>query len=217
MNSVARRKLLWGRVGTGLPKTGKGFTFIEVMIAVAVFAVISGICFAALSQYLKVREGIDKSYAEMQQLQQTFALIERDLRFMVNRPVRDEYGDIEHAFMSEDEGLDDGLFRITVSSPDFTQASGTELRRIQWRLEDGDLYRDAWLVLDRVQDSEPQSRLILENVDQVDLTRYQWDDQSGLQTAIDAVEQGLPYGIELNFTLDNGKKYRRLFDLANGQ
>ena len=72
----------------------KGFTFIEVMVAVAIFGVISSICFAALSQYLKVREGIERSNREIQQLQRAFSLMERDLRFLVNRPVRDEYGDL---------------------------------------------------------------------------------------------------------------------------
>lgn len=197
-------------------RSQNGFTFIEVMVSVGVFAVIATICYATLSQYLKVREGLEVNHRELQLIQRTFTLLERDLRYMVNRPVRAEYGDSEAAFLSEIGAIEGELFRITVSEPDVEVPGNTSLRRIAWRLVDGVLYRDSWLVLDRVQDSEPQSRLVLRGISRVDILHYQWTDELGVQQLFELEPNVMPYATELLITLDGDKNYRRVFDLANG-
>jgi len=143
-------------------------------VAIGIFAVISSMSYATLSQFLIVRDGVEASQREMRQLQQTFTLFERDFRFMVARPVRDEFGDAETAVVFESGDIEGEIIRMTVSEPDTAVAGSSRLRRIGWRLQDGDLYRDTWLVLDRVQDSEPVTRLILREVSQVELLAYEW-------------------------------------------
>lgn len=194
----------------------RGFTFIEVMVSIGIFAVIATICYATLSQYLTVRDGVEKNRAALQSLQRTFTLLERDLRFMLARSVRDEYGDPESAFLLDDEGRPGELVRMTVSAPASTASGRTVLQRVSWRVADGDLYRDAWQVLDRVQDSEPVSRRVLSGIAQLEMRTLQWTDESGVREAVDPVPGTMPYGIELVVSLNNGKSYRRLFDLANG-
>jgi len=194
----------------------RGFTFIEVMVAVGIFAVIATVCYATLSQYLKVSENLAASNTEIRQLQRTFTLIERDFRFMVNRPVRNEYGDNEAAFISESDSVDGEILRVTVSEPSSEIPGTTSLSRIGWRLVDGTLYRDRWRVLDRVQDSEPQSVLVLTGVAAVQLISYVWNDDEGVQPLFDNSVNQLPYGAELIVQMDDEKEYRRLFDLANG-
>jgi len=194
----------------------RGFTFIEVMVAVGIFAVIATVCYATVSQYLKVTEALDESTLKTRQLQRTFTLIERDFRFMVNRPVRDEYGDQEAAFMSETDSVEGEILRVTVSEPSSDIPGWTQLSRIGWRLVDGSLYRDRWLVLDRVQDTLPQSVLVLTGVAGVQLVNYEWSDDAGVQPLFDDTGNELPYATELVVQMDDDKEYRRLFDLANG-
>jgi general secretion pathway protein J len=194
----------------------RGFTFIEVLVAVGVFAVVSSISYATLSQYLKVREGVSASNLELRQLQRAFSLLDRDLRFLVNRPVRDGFGDPEPAWLANGNSVDGELFRMTVSEPDFSVQGGTRLSRVAWRLVDGDLYRDTWLVLDRVQDSEPVSRLILRGIRDIALQTYAWDQIQGVQQRFDDAAAGVPYAVEFTLSTDDDKTFRRLFDLANG-
>ena len=194
----------------------RGFTFIEVLVAVGVFAVVSSISYATLSQYLRVREGVSQSNLDLRQLQRTFSLLERDLRFMVDRPVRDGFGDPEPAWLVNGDSLDGELFRMTVSEPDFSVQGGTRLTRVAWRLVDGDLYRDAWSVLDRVQDSEPASRLVLRGVSDIGVLTYSWDRTQGVQQRFDGDSAGIPYAVELTVAMDDDRTFRRLFDLANG-
>ncbi len=187
-----------------------------MLVAIGIFAVISSISYATLSQFLKVRDGVEDSLQEMRELQQTFTLFERDFRFMVSRPVRDEYGDLEQAVLFDGGGLEGELIRMTVSEPDVAVIGSSRLRRVGWRLVDGDLYRDSWLVLDRVQDSEPVSRLVLRDVRQVEVLAYEWEEGAGVKQLLDAEPAQLPYAAELLVTLENEREYRRIFDLANG-
>ena len=196
----------------------KGFTLIEVMIAVAIFAVIAAISYATLSQYLVVREKVSLSYDRIQALQRSLLLIERDLRYLTNRPVRDEYGDEELAFMIDNEfGLPGELLRFTTAQPDFKNLGLARLIRVVWRLEDGELYRDVWTALDRDQGVEPVSMLIMDKIDEIEIDAYEWTDDLGLKKMDrSALTGNVPYGLELNLRLDNDQSIRRLFDLANG-
>ena len=191
---------------------------IEVMIAVAIFAVIAAISYATLSQYIVVREKVSLSYERIQALQRSLLLIERDLRYLTNRPVRDEYGDEEMAFMIDNEfGLPGELLRFTTAEPDFQNLGLARLIRVVWRLEDGELYRDVWTALDRDQGVEPISTLIMDKIDEIEIDAYEWTDDLGLKKMDrSALTGNVPYGLELNLRLDNDQSIRRLFDLANG-
>lgn len=193
-----------------------GFTFIEVLVSLAIFAVISVICYSTVSQYLRVRDAVEQSNQEMRELQRLVTLLERDLRFVINRPVRDELGDQQAAFQFASDANLGEVFRATVSQPETGLPGKTRLTRIRWRLQDGDVYRDSWQVLDRVEDSLPQSRLLLRNVDSLEIIAWQWTDQRGLQSTFNTVSGSLPYAVELTLILENGEQYRRLFEIANG-
>ena len=187
-----------------------------MLVAVGVFAVVSTICFATANQYLGIREAVEESQRDLRNLQRAFTLLERDLRFMVDRPVRDGYGDTEAAWLPGDGDISGELFRMTVSEPDTSVLGNTRLTRVAWRLVDGDLYRDSWLVLDQVQDSEPFSRLMLRDISELSMQTFSWDDILGVQQRYDVDAEGLPYALELNVTLDDSRQFRKVFDLANG-
>ena len=61
------------------------FTLIEIMVAVAIFAVIAAIAFPALIQFLDVRERIYSKNQSLDSLQKTFLFMSRDLSYAVNR------------------------------------------------------------------------------------------------------------------------------------
>ena len=197
----------------------KGFTLLEVLIAVAIFAVISMISYSTLSQYLIVRERLDENYQAVQRLQRSFTLLERDLRYISDRPVRDELGENEQAFMFENEyGLSGEILRLTTVLPDTANPGLSNLERVAWRLEDGELYRNVWQVLDREQDSEAKEYRVMSDIDSVEVILYSWSDELGLQQVDGNTLNGdVPFGIELLITMDDASTFRRVFDLANGQ
>ncbi len=195
-----------------------GFTLIEMLVAVAIMASVAAISYATLNQYLLVRERLAQQSEALQKLQKLFILLDRDLRFAVNRPVRDELGEVEAALsIDADSALAGELLRLTVSAPDTFNPGLASLSRVAWRLQDGVMFRDQYAVLDRDFDSEPAVLQVIEGVESIDMLSFEWSDESGLQQLSEWQEEALlPYGLELNITMDDQRTFRRLFDLANG-
>jgi general secretion pathway protein J len=200
------------------PGSGAGFTLVEVLIVIGIFAVISMVSYTSLSQYINVSEKLEQNSLQIQRLQKAFTLLERDLRYMVNRPVRDEYGDAEDAFLIEYvNGLPGEQLRFTTVHPDYALPGLGQLQRVAWRIDNNELFRDSWPKLDRASESEPNSLKVLENVDSFDIEQFSWSDDLGLQQGTQFGEINFfPIGIRITMTMVDGKEYARLFDLANG-
>ena len=78
----------------------KGFTLIEIIVASAIFAVIAGIVFPALIQFLEVRDRIEQKHQHIVSLQKTFLFIANDLRFASNRLGKDQFGETAKTTLS---------------------------------------------------------------------------------------------------------------------
>jgi general secretion pathway protein J len=150
-------------------KRSAGFTLIEVLIAMAITAFVSMIAYTSLSTVMSGVESLRENTDRIYEVNRALMIISRDLRQFTNRPVRDEFGEVEPAMTG---GM---LARFTLS---FTRTGWhnpndhprSNLQRINYRLEDNGLWRDSYAVLDRASDTEPQTVLLLDDVDDLRLT-----------------------------------------------
>ena len=71
-----------------------GFTLVEVLIAMAITALISVVAYTGLSSALSGAESLRSASGRAHDINQTLALLSRDLRQVVNRPVVDEFGQV---------------------------------------------------------------------------------------------------------------------------
>jgi len=141
-----------------------GFTLVEVLIALAITAFVAMIAYTSLSTVMtgveRLRDNTDRIYA----INRAFMILSRDLRQFTARPVRDEFGEIEPAFTGGE------LARFALS---FTRTGWhnpnrlprSTLQRVNYRLEEEALWRDTYPVLDRAADTEPNSVLLLDGVE----------------------------------------------------
>ncbi|HEC13870.1 MAG TPA: type II secretion system protein GspJ [Acidiferrobacteraceae bacterium] len=201
-------------------KSCKGFTLLEMVIAIAIFAVIATVSYASLSQFLDTYEYLTQRGEKTKGLQQTFALLAQDFHYSADRSVRDEYGDRQPAMIAVAVNLAEvgEIVRLTVSGPDLQVPTASRLTRIAWRLDQGGrLYRMTWAVLDRAQDSAAYSRLILEGVDALELKFLTVDRNNQVQTSNEwSGSQGRPGAVEALLTLSDKRQYRWLFEVGNG-
>ncbi len=81
----------------------KGFTLIEMLVSLAIFALIGITAYQVLASAALVSEREQTRTENMRELDRALRIIERDLRQVVNRPVRDEYGP-QHALTGSADG-----------------------------------------------------------------------------------------------------------------
>lgn len=149
-------------------RRNSGFTLIEVLIALAITAFVSVIAYASLSSVMNGVESLRRNTDRITEVNRALMIVSRDLRQFVVRPVRDEFGDTEPAMT----GGDAARFPLSFTRTGWHNPNGlprSNLQRINYRIEDNGLWRDSYPVLDRAGDSEPQTVLLLDDVDEFHL------------------------------------------------
>jgi general secretion pathway protein J len=81
-----------------------GFTLVEVLIAMAITALISVVAYTGLSSALSGAESLRGASERAYDINQTWALLSRDLRQVVNRPIVDEFGQVVPALLGWRDG-----------------------------------------------------------------------------------------------------------------
>ena len=156
-----------------LRQKNSGFTLIEVLIALAVFSVMSVMAYGGLKTVLNARNGTERAAERLGKLQMAFLLIQQDMQHMAPRSIRIGFGGfggfdgVEEGALSAGMGLDYpvAFTRGGNSNPHRPRRSG--LFRVGYQLEEGELIRLVWPVLDRTGDDEPQKMVLLRNVSDV--------------------------------------------------
>ena len=196
-----------------------GFTLLELLIAITIFAIIVTFVYAGLDVVLDTKNQTDEHLDHLAKLQLGLNLMERDLEETVNRPIRNEYGDSQPALQTGGfSGLILELTRGGFANP--MKLPRSELQRVGYQLEDETLYRVTWPTLDRAQDSTPRRQKLFDGVKGMEIYYFdqsmerqtQWPpQQSGRQNQSDT---DLPKAVEIILELDKWGKLRRLFRVS---
>ena len=197
---------------------GAGFTLIELLVAMAIFAVVAVMAYSGLDIVMQARKQGDAHAARLAALQTSFAILERDIEQAVNRSIRDDFGDSQPAMHGDDDALE--FTRTGRRNPG--GFSRSHLHRIAYSLEDEQLMRESWLVLDRAQDSASASGPLFEGLESIKFSYLDgqgaWQSEWPVRnlTQQNAPSPGLPKAIELIIESEQWGEIRRLFRVAGG-
>ena len=141
----------------------KGFTLVEVLIAMAITALVAVVAYSGLSAAISGAESLRSASVRAHDIHQTLGLLSSDLRQTVNRPVIDEFGQVAPA-LSGGELARNMLSLTRAGWHNSTAAPRSGLQRVHWWLEDDQLWRGYYPVLDRTAGTESIETLILDEV-----------------------------------------------------
>ncbi len=194
----------------------RGFSLLELLVALAVFSLLSVMAYGGLRSVLQAKQQTDQAATRLQQLQSAMLFLERDVEQLAARPIRDEYGDVQPALQRADASSL-ALTRAGWSNP--TGRPRSTLQRVAYVLDTDRLVRLSWQVLDRAQDSEPYRTVLLEGVRT--LTVRLLDENRQWQEAWPPQGEQwpawiLPLAVEVTLELDNWGEIKRIFKVPSG-
>ena len=170
----------------------RGFTLLEIMIALTIFSVISILAWQILDGAMRTSAATDDSAAKLNQIQRAWSLLERDIFQLQARAPRND----SDRFVQHDNALE-----LTT----LTGVSGqVQLERVRWRLEEGRLWRDIWPAIDSPANVKPEAVPIVDAVKSMAWRFY----RGGWQTEWTDTQ---PDGVELTLTMESGDRWRWVF------
>jgi general secretion pathway protein J len=188
-----------------------GFTLLEVLVAVALFAVVAALAYSGLDSVMRARAQLADQAAQMARLQLAVGLLERDLRAAAERPVRDVFGGALPALVGSVSSLE--LSRH--GHANLLDAPRAEVERLAWRSEADRLLRERWPVLDRVASTPIERSTLVESLRSVRF-RYLLRGGRGFDSWPPPVPAPLlPAAVEIELEVEGLGRLRRLVELPD--
>ena len=147
-----------------------GFTLMEVLVALAVFAVIGVLATQILRQMTDFGGHAVERGGLLTDAQRAVSIMRRDIEQLVYRPVRDVFGD---AGVAVTVGAGEHLLEFTrLGWRNPLGERRSDLQRVAYAWDGNELHRLFWRVLDRAPGSEPSSQLLLSGVSEMTFTAF---------------------------------------------
>ena len=173
----------------------QGFTLIEILIALAIFTIMSMMAYAGLAAVLNARSHTVPRSEQLAQLQKTLYLLNEDLTQVIDRSIRDELGSQEPAL---GPGRGGEVLALTRTVPNWmNETTPYKLQRVSYLIEEGVLYRRVYDVVDRTQKTSYVRRKLLKTptviLKQYDSLTQRWTPFNGGK---------MPAALDISFNLE---------------
>jgi general secretion pathway protein J len=191
-----------------------GFTLVEALVALSLFALISAAGTALLSMSIDSRFAIREASDRTAALQRTRSLLRADLGQATTRRTRDRNGQPQALALMGAAGPGEPILTVTRagwSNPD--SAGRSSLQRVEYRLAEGRLERRVSPFLDGSPPGPPQS--LLSGV--TNLTVSFLLDGEETRVPIPGPAGEPPDAVRLTLTLEGYGRISQLFLIGSGQ
>jgi general secretion pathway protein J len=196
-----------------------GFTLLEVLVAIAIFAFVGVMAMSGYTQLQKQTEYQQTRLERIREVQRAVQTLAQDFTQVEPRPIREPLG--EQRLPAVIAG-DNPEYRVEFTRAGWSNSAGLPrptLQRVGYRLDQDGLWRDYWRVLDRTQTSEPVRVKLLTGVRSVTFRFLspsqewveRWPQLGG--NPLDQ-ERLRPAAVEVTLDLEDWGQIRRVIEVA---
>lgn len=178
----------------------KGFTLVEILIALAIFSILSLMLMTALHNVISSQASAEEKAERLRNTQMALLILNRDLEQLINRPILNKKGGQELAFVGDNISFN--FTHMGYASFD-NNLTRSELQRVQYRVQNQSLWRYTWDNLDLAPTDESHARELLTGVEKIDV---QYIDSQGKLHEIWPDKDGssdLPRAVQITFNMRN--------------
>lgn len=191
----------------------KGFTLLEILIALFIFTIISVIMTHALHTALDSQAATEKRAVRLSELQITTLLLSRDLEQTIDRPVINAKGTLEASFIGDHSQI---VFTHGGLADPTGQAQRSTLQRTAYVIENKNFIREVWPVLDQAHASKPAQRNLLSSVQE---GSFQFMDDKNVfynswPPSLQSKSQALPRAVRVTLTLKGWGKITQMYVIS---
>lgn len=216
----------------------KGFTLIEIIVAIGIFSLLSMGCYLTARGVISSRDRIIYNSDKIREFSRGFRIIDDDFKHIIVRGILDENGGLNPSYEknpNDYENMAIEFSRTGYRNPLYLKRSkiirvaysvSDDLEEKQLislgfseeeakKLKDGKhLIRYVWPVLDRGDDNEPVMQLILKNIESFDVEYFN-DEKNWLPdwplTTNEDDQNVIPSALKIKITDKDKRYFERIF------
>lgn len=185
----------------------KGFTLLEILIALFIFTILSMMLVGALHNIIGISSGTERNAEQLRKLQIALLMVSRDVEQTLDRPIINAGGKQEAAFIGTPRGF--VLTHAGIANP--ISLLKSTLQRAGYEWHDQALWRITWPVVDQAPQTKPHERRLLD----VEKMSFEYLDKNGkFQSIWPAVGQGqevLPKAVRITLSIVNWGRLSQLY------
>ena len=196
-----------------------GFTLIEVIIAMSIFAIVSLLAYTGLHSVITTKSHTEGSLERLRELQMTMLNLNGDLQQLSERSGHDSLGGQLLNVSTQDSNYILAFTRNGWRNP--ANLARSTLQRVAYKLDEDKLIRLYWPHVDRADDEQLVEQTLIVNIESFELRflddKNQWQTSwpSANELASAQPSSSLPLAVEVTLNMGDWGEIKRLIKVAH--